>query len=53
LDYTPDPANLLNDLTEFIYKQAAPPDFEEGDRDYWESIFKAVICKSSYEAKVF
>lgn len=52
-EYEPEPNTLLQSLTEFIYKNAKTMEFGDEQKDYWESIFKAVICTSSYEAQVF
>lgn len=42
-EYTTDPANILNDLTEFVFKNAKLMEFSEDKQDYWKTILSAVL----------
>ena len=52
-DYTNEPTDILNDLTEFIFKHAKLMDFSEEVPDYWKTILSALFSSQSYEHKVF
>jgi hypothetical protein len=52
-EYTTEPTNILNDLTEFIFKHAKLMDFSEEQPNYWKTIVSAILSTSSYEHKVF
>ena len=52
-DYTSQPTDILNDLTEFIFKHAKLMDFSEEVPDYWKTILAALFSSQSYEHKVF
>ena len=49
LGYTPEPTEILHDLTEFIYKHAKMMEFSTEPPDYWKTIVAAVLSKQSYE----
>lgn len=48
-DYTPEPTQLLQDLTEFIFKHAKMMEFDTAPPDYWKTIVSAVLSTQSYE----
>jgi hypothetical protein len=43
----------LNQLTEFLFKNAGSIDFNKGPPDYWLTMFKGVVVSLSKEHQVF
>lgn len=52
-EYTTDPTSILNDLAEFVFKNAKLMDFNDEKPDYWKTILSAILSSQSYEHKVF
>jgi hypothetical protein len=49
----PEPTQLLEEITEFIFQHAKMMVFSEEKQDFWKTIVSAVLSTSSYEHQIF